>query len=162
MNNPWKITAIAVALVMVTALVTGVVASWTGPGGPGRLAPNVESLKAAALRMALAPQSSAQATPSRSTIEACNRQAIDQVAADRTTEVVRDAAIGAVLGAAVGAAGGALADGGKGTGKGAAARSSASTRTASTTRGTATSTRAACARAAIPASAERASPGLVR
>jgi uncharacterized protein YcfJ len=120
MNDPWKITAIAMALVMVTALVTGVVASWTGPGGPGRLAPNVESLKAAALRMALAPQSSAQATPSRSTIEACNRQATDQVAArDKTPEVVRDAAIGAVLGAAVGAAGGALADGGKVTGKGA-------------------------------------------
>jgi len=120
MNDPWKVTAIAIALVMVTALVTGVVASWTGPDGPGRLAPNVESLKAAALRMALAPQSSAQATPSRSTIEACNRQATDQVAADKTTEVVRDAAIGAVLGAAVGAAGGALADGGKGTGKGVA------------------------------------------
>jgi uncharacterized protein YcfJ len=114
MNGPWKITAIAIALVMVTALVTGVVASWTGPGGPGRLAPNVESLEAAALRMALAPQSSAQATPSRSTIEACNRQATDQVAANKTTEVVRDASIGAVLGAAVGAAGGALADGGKG------------------------------------------------
>lgn len=114
MNSPWKITASAMALVMVTALVTGVVASWTGPGGPGRLAPNVESLKAAALRMALAPQSSAQATPSRSTIEACNQQATDQLAADKTTEVVRDASIGAVLGAAVGAAGGALADGGKG------------------------------------------------
>lgn len=114
MNDPWKITAIAMALVMVTALVTGVVASWTGPGGPGRLAPNVESLEAAALRMALAPQSSAQATPSRSTIEACNRQATDQLAANKTTEVVRDASIGAVLGAAVGAAGGALADGGKG------------------------------------------------
>ncbi|RPH77298.1 MAG: hypothetical protein EHM88_18030 [Candidatus Rokuibacteriota bacterium] len=114
MNGPWKITAIAIALVMVTAVVTGVVASWTGPGGPGRLAPNVESLEAAALRMALAPQSSAQATPSRSTIEACNRQATDQVAANKTTEVVRDASIGAVLGAAVGAAGGALADGGKG------------------------------------------------
>jgi hypothetical protein len=120
MNDPWKITAIALTLVMVTALVTGVVASWTGPGGPGRLAPNVESLKAAALRMALAPQSSAQATPSRSTVEACNRAATDQVTADKTTEVVRDASFGAVLGAAVGAAGGALADGGKGTGKGAA------------------------------------------
>jgi uncharacterized protein YcfJ len=71
--------------------------------------------------MALAPQSSAQATPSRSTVEACNRQAAEQVGTpDTTTGVVKDAAIGAMLGAAVGAPGGAIADGGKGAGKGAA------------------------------------------
>ena len=33
MNNPWKATAIAMALVIATALVTGVViANWTGRG----------------------------------------------------------------------------------------------------------------------------------
>jgi NhaP-type Na+/H+ or K+/H+ antiporter len=106
MNNPWKVTAIAVALVIVTALVTGVVGNWTGPDGLQRRAPRLEPLKAAAVRMALAPQSSAQATPSRSTVEACNRQATEHVdTRDRTTEVVKDAAMGAVLGAAVGAAG---------------------------------------------------------
>jgi hypothetical protein len=124
MNNPWKVTAIAMALVMVTALVTGVViANWTGRGELERKAetPRTEPLKAAAVRMAGAPQSSGLATPSRSTVEACNRQAAAEVGSqDRTTEVVKDAAIGAVLGAAMGAAGGAIADGGKGAGKGAA------------------------------------------
>lgn len=107
MNSPWKVTVIALALVIVTGLVTGVlVANWTDPEGPQRRAPRLEPLKAAAVRMALAPQSSAQATPSRSTVAACNRQATEQVGLqDRTGEVVRDAAIGAVLGSAVGAAG---------------------------------------------------------
>ena len=39
---------------------------------------------------------------------------------DKTAEVVKDAAIGALIGAGVGAAGGAAASGGKGAGKGAA------------------------------------------
>lgn len=124
MNNPWKVTAIAMALVIVTALVTGVViANWTGRSELERKAetPRAEPLKAAAVRMAVAPQSSGLATPPRSTVEVCNRQATAQVASqDKTTEVVKDAAIGAVLGAAVGAAGGAIVDGGKGAGKGAA------------------------------------------
>jgi Glycine zipper len=124
MNNPWKATAIAMALVVVTALLTGVVvANWTGRSELERKAeiPRTEPLKAAAVRMAVAPQSSAQATPPRSIVETCNRQATQQVGApDKTTEVVKDAAIGAVLGAAVGAAGGAIADGGTGAGKGAA------------------------------------------
>jgi uncharacterized protein YcfJ len=123
MNNPWKATAIAMALVIATALVTGVViANWTGRSELERKGtPTAEPLKTAAMRMAVAPQSSGLATPSRSTVEACNRQASAQVSAlDRTTEVVKDAAIGAVIGAAVGAAGGAIADGGKGAGKGAA------------------------------------------
>ena len=123
MNNPWKATAIAMALVIATALVTGVViANWTGRGELERTgAPTTEPLKTAAVRMAVAPQSSSLATPSRSTVEACNRQATAQASApDRTTEVVKDAAIGAVIGAAVGAAGGAIVDGGKGAGKGAA------------------------------------------
>ncbi len=124
MNNPWKATAIAMALVIVTALITGVViANWTGRSELERKAetPTTEPLKAAAVRMAVAPQSSALATPARSTVEACNRQATAHAGSqDKTTEVVKDAAIGAVLGAAVGAAGGAIADGGKGAGKGAA------------------------------------------
>jgi len=123
MNNPWKITAIAMALVIATALVTGVVvANWTGRELERKAeTPSTEPLKAAAVRMAVAPQSMAQATPSRSTIETCNKQAAQQAGSqDTTTEVVKDAAIGAVVGAAVGAAGGAIADGGKGAGKGAA------------------------------------------
>jgi hypothetical protein len=123
MNNPWKVTAIAMALVIVTALVTGVVvANWTGRELERKAeTPQAEPLKAAAVRMAAAPQSMAQATPSRSIIESCNKQAAQQVGTqNKTAEVVKDAAIGAVVGAAVGAAGGAIADGGKGAGKGAA------------------------------------------
>jgi hypothetical protein len=116
--------AIAVALVIATALVTGaVVANWTGRSELERRAETLkaEPLGAAAVRMAVAPQSSGLATPSRSTVEACNRQATEHVGTQsRTAEVVKDAAIGAVLGAAVGAAGGAIADGGRGAGKGAA------------------------------------------
>lgn len=117
MNSPWKVTAIAMALVLVTGLITGVViGNWTGPHLERR-APKLEPLKAAAVRMALAPQSSALATPSRSTVEACNRQATGQVGSQGAlTEVVKDAAIGTMLGAAVGAPGGAIADGGKGAG----------------------------------------------
>jgi hypothetical protein len=108
MNSPWKVTAIALALVVVTGLVTGaIVANWTGPEGLQRRAPRLEPLKAAAVRMALAPQSSAQPTPPRSTVEACNRQATAQVGAQgRSAEAVTGATIGTMLGAAVGAAGG--------------------------------------------------------
>ncbi len=59
--------------------------------------------------------------PTQAAVEACNRQATDEVGQrNKTGEVVKDALIGAVAGAAIGAAGGAIADGGKGAGKGAA------------------------------------------
>ena len=59
--------------------------------------------------------------PTQTAIDVCNRYAEAQVGQhDKTTEVVKDVAIGAVAGAAVGAAGGAIAGGGKGAGKGAA------------------------------------------
>ena len=123
--NPWKLTAIGMALVMLTALVTGlVVATWSGneqeakvtTPAPKAIAPTVAASRPAPVRTA---QATAPATPSQSTIDDCNRQAAGQQH-DKTMEVVKDAAIGAVVGAAVGAAGGAIADGGKGAGKGAA------------------------------------------
>jgi uncharacterized protein YcfJ len=59
--------------------------------------------------------------PTRATVDDCNRYAARQpTQKDKTVEVVKDGAIGAVLGAAVGAAGGAIAGGGKGAGTGAA------------------------------------------
>jgi len=112
--NPWKMTAVAMAVVMVTAVVTGlVVANWSGA------APEP---KAAATPAPAAPKPVAQApVPTPDAIAACNRYAGSQAGPrDRTLEVVKDAAIGAAVGAAVGAAGGAIADGGKGAGKGAA------------------------------------------
>lgn len=124
MNSPWKATAIAITLVIATALITGlVIANWTAPTEGERKAqrPKTEPLVAAAMRMALAPQSSALATPPRSIVEICNRRATAQVSApEPASAVVKDAAIGAVLGAAVGATGGAITGGGKGAGRGVA------------------------------------------
>ena len=102
MNNPWKVTAIAIALVMATALVTGlVVANWTGSDA--------------------VPRAAAPAAPTQAVVTACNEVAARETGSrDKTVEVVKDSAIGAVAGAAIGAAGGAIAGGGKGAGKGAA------------------------------------------
>jgi hypothetical protein len=122
--NPWKITAIGMSVVVVTALVTGlVVANWTGAERAPADRPAVKMAEQSARPARVA--SAVPATPSKSAIEACNRYAASESASkketkDKTVEVVKDGAIGAALGAAVGAAGGAIADGGKGAGKGAA------------------------------------------
>jgi hypothetical protein len=133
--NPWKLTAIGLALVMVTALVSGmVVANWSGRAEDKQAlepaqttARAVAPQPAASPRLAaapapapVAPAPAAPARPSQSVVEECNRVASQPTTRDKTVEVVKDAAIAAVVGAAVGAAGGAIADGGKGAGKGAA------------------------------------------
>src|SRR5262249_38652909 len=133
--NPWKVTALAMALVMATALVTGlVVANWSDTGREvaqptpsptnTRLVqqPKAASVKPAASQtQATAPAPATPAVPTQEVVDACNRYAAAQIGeTDKTKEVVTDAAIGAVVGAAVGAAGGAIAAGGKGAGKGAA------------------------------------------
>ena len=134
--NPWKLTALGLVLVMATALVTGlVVANWSGtsqdaaeqkapaptasrPAAPSRVATAPHPAPAPP-RVAQAP--AAPAVPTQEVVDACNRYASGQIGEqNKTTEVVKDAAIGAVVGAAVGAAGGAMAGGGKGAGKGAA------------------------------------------
>ena len=105
--NPWKVTAIGMALVIVTALVAGlVVANWTGkePARPAGVAPGARHVAV---------------TPTAADIDACNQYAKSS-SGDKTTELLKDAAIGGVVGAGVGAAGGAIAGGGKGAGKGAA------------------------------------------
>jgi len=131
--NPWKVTALAMALVMATALVTGlVVANWSGstqdvaqpaapPPSPRLIQqPKPTGAKPAPAQVAQAIPA-APSIPTKEVVDACNRYAAAQVGeSDKTTEVVKDAAIGAVVGAAVGAAGGAVAGGGKGAGKGAA------------------------------------------
>jgi uncharacterized protein YcfJ len=124
--NPWKLTTIGLALVMATAVVTGlVVANWPGsssqedaPASPSARPTAPTKTTTRSLQAAQAPL---PAVPTREAIAACNRYAASQAGEqDRTKEVVKDAAIGAVVGAAVGAAGGAVADGGTGAGKGAA------------------------------------------
>jgi hypothetical protein len=115
-RNPWKWTAIGMALVATTALVTGVV---MGSRTKSEDKPVVAQPAPAEHRSAAVP---AQArVPDQTVVKACNdRAAAATGERNKTTEVVKDGAIGAVVGAAVGAAGGAIADGGKGAGKGAA------------------------------------------
>ena len=115
--NPWKLTAIGLTLVMITALVTGlVVANWTGA---------TKDAPSASPRMAAAPPAppavvpAVPPRPSQSVIEECNRVAAQRTTKDKTVEIVKDSAVAGLVGAAVGAAGGAIADGGSGAGKGA-------------------------------------------
>jgi hypothetical protein len=119
-KNPWKLTAIGMALVIATVLVTGlVVANWTGGESdkkvvdvsPGRAAPRVATSPAAP---------TAAGVPTQAAINACNQSAAAQAGQrEKTKDTVIAGAIGAVAGAAVGAAGGAVIDGGSGAGKGA-------------------------------------------
>lgn len=124
--NPWKLTAIGMAVVVVTALVTGlVVANWTGTARDRAAADRPTSKMAEQPAHQARVASAVATTPSKTAIEACNRYAANTAGTkretkDKTVEVVKDGAIGAAVGAAVGAAGGAIADGGKGAGKGAA------------------------------------------
>jgi uncharacterized protein YcfJ len=150
-GNPWKLTTIALILMMVTAVVTGlVVANWSGnhadrqvapestppvpaaAGAPPPSSPAIADSPAAsvpAVPASPAPRAAGASTPrhvssvpTQASIDACNRSAAAQVSQqhDKTAEVVKDGAIGAIAGAALGAAGGAIAGGGKGAGKGAA------------------------------------------
>lgn len=133
-NNPWKLTAIGMALVIVTALATGlVVAYWPSSQGKQLTVTSVDntrstasstSSKAAGSHPTTASAPSARtssASPPQPVVDACNQYASTPPSLrDKTIEAVKDAAIGAVAGAVVGAAGGAIADGGKGAGKGAA------------------------------------------
>jgi len=124
-NNPWKLTAVGMALVVITALATGlVVANWSGKGAGSQKAVDVTSPVRTAPRSpatASSPAAPTPAVPTQSIIATCNQRATTQVPSrDKTLDTVKDGAIGAVAGAAVGAAGGAIAGGGSGAGKGAA------------------------------------------
>ena len=81
--NPWKVAAIAMMLVMATALVTGlVVANWSGSDADRRRA--VDAAAPAA------KPAGAKAGPAGA-IDACNRIAAVQVGQkDKTTGVVKD------------------------------------------------------------------------
>ena len=77
--NPWRITAIGMALVVIAALATGlVVARWTDPQ-PDRAAVRRPSPGASAPAPRPARVASTVATtPSKSAIEACNRYAASE------------------------------------------------------------------------------------
>lgn len=143
MNNPWKLTTIAIGLVAATALTAGLTTAYIMRGAePVSAAPGSAENATAETRVTaprLAP------VPSRSTITA-RREAVPAPPAappaptmvagrptpvsaaapdcattsDRVWRIAKPGLLGAVLGAGVGAAGGAIADGGKAAGKGAA------------------------------------------
>ena len=137
--NPWKLTTMAVLLVLATALATGlVVANWAPsqtraptdaprshfagnwaaaqPGGPAGAPVNSEASAAPAAQPRPAPT-----VPTRADTVACNRYASAHAGQrDKTWEVAKDALIGGGATAGVGAAAGAIAGGGSGAGKGAA------------------------------------------
>ena len=135
-GNPWKMTAIGMALVVTTALVTGVVvANRSKPDERPATSQRADAAGAATAKPvgAITPepatrpatpahaQAPASAVPKAAVVKACNEQAAAATGPrDKTVDTVKDGAVGALLGAAVGAAGGAIADGGKGAGKGAA------------------------------------------
>lgn len=122
-NNPWKLVAIGMALVIVTAVVTGVVVANRTGTQPVEQTTNTAAVKppvAPATPAATSPRPAASPPP-QSAIDTCNKYAATPPSQrDKTIEVVKDVAIGGAGGAAVGAAGGAIASGGKGAGKGAA------------------------------------------
>ena len=125
--NPWKLATIGLLVIGGTVMVTTFVTGQKNAADPA--AASATAAQTAVAHKANNPSpaharpqqatNAASAQPSPAIIEACNRYANEQVTG-KTTEVLKDAGIGAVLGAAVGAASGAIADGGKGAGKGAA------------------------------------------
>ena len=119
-QNPWKLAAVAMALVIVTVVATGlVVANWgdkrmvdVGPGHATRSVATPSTVPPA--------PTTAGGVPTQSAIDACNQSAATQAGQrENTKDTVIAGAIGAVAGAAVGAAGGAVVAGGSGAGKGA-------------------------------------------
>ena len=118
-NNPWKLAAVAMALVIVTVVATGlVVANWGDKKmvdvSPGHATPS------AATPSAVPAASTTAGVPTQSAVDACNQSAAAQAGQrENTKDTVIAGAIGAVARAAVGAAGGAVVAGGSGAGKGA-------------------------------------------
>src|SRR5258706_3878366 len=138
-GNPWKLTAIGLALVMVTAVVTGmVVANWTGtpssqqaadskpaaPTAASKSAPQPSALpRTAAVTnappapapTAVAPPPTHPTVPSEAAIDACHRAAASGPSPkDKTVEGATDGAVAALRGAAAGAGRGALSGLGQG------------------------------------------------
>jgi hypothetical protein len=127
-KNPWKLTAIGMALVIATVLVTGlVVANWSGQSdmkvadvNSGVAAPRVATSSAASTMPTVPMAPAAPGVPTQSAIDSCNRSAASEAGQrEKAKDTVIAGAIGAVAGAAVGAAGGAVVAGGSGAGKGA-------------------------------------------
>lgn len=104
----WKMATIGIAVVITTALITGlVVANWGGNTAEVKQPPQPVAAASSGT-----PRNGTNTTGVRSNRAVSRRP--------NTTDVLEKAVIGGALGAGVGAAGGAIAGGGRGAGKGAA------------------------------------------
>ncbi len=111
----WKAISVGVAVVVTTALVTGlVVAKWPSNGRSGTETAPSPSPSASAVSSEPMPAPPPPPTPQRPVRSGGGGSP------DKTTDVLEKALVGGALGAGVGAAGGAIAGGGKGAGTGAA------------------------------------------
>lgn len=101
--NPWKITAIAMALIMAAALVIGlVVANWVGNDEKATAGAQAPSAPALGTRTESAPAVGATQTstvPPQAVVDACKRYVASQTGnRDKTAEVVKDAGGGTLYG----------------------------------------------------------------
>jgi hypothetical protein len=95
LSDPWRLIGVAVSLVTATSLVTAV-AAWTTSEFEWRIeAPTLEAMRSASVRMAaVAPQASAMATPPRSAIATCHRQASRTQSEGTQPEALRAGVLG--------------------------------------------------------------------
>ena len=110
-GNPWKLTTIGLAVVVVTALVTEIVVAHRFGAREDR---DVVAVATPPSRVATAPAPQpavartpqpVSSTPPRASVEACHEQAEQASQRDKTVEIVRDGAVGAIggiVGAGVG------------------------------------------------------------
>ena len=134
--NPWKLATIAMSLVGITALSTGLTTAYfmrptepaTQPAPAAVTAMPQASVVPAVHYVAAQPAYVAPQPPPRPVVRPASRvvrTAAVPVAADcastgdRVWRIAKPGAIGGLIGAGLGAAGGAIADGGKAAGKGA-------------------------------------------
>jgi len=108
--NPWKMTTFGLLLVGATALVTTLVMGYRADREDDKQSRAASRVNASVRKTSV---------PSQIEVEACQAYA-QQRTGDKTTDRVKEVAIGGVVGAGAGAAGGSVADGDSGDGKGAA------------------------------------------
>ena len=112
MDNPWKLTTIGIALVLVTALTTGLATAYLVAPDQPTPKPRVASARTFTATSAR-PVAQTRYVATTTTTVGCDNDA-------KIGRIAKGGVIGALLGGAVGAGGGAVVDGGRGAGKGAA------------------------------------------
>src|SRR5437867_12089260 len=138
MSNDWKLATMGMALVLTTALITGVTPAYSPrpTDGPPVVPPAPLAVAApppvlarrtaqpmarpvAAEPVTSAPVTSAPAPAASPTRTVATVPADCSTGGDRALRIAKPGAVGGLVGAGLGAAGGAIANGGKGAGQGA-------------------------------------------